>query len=311
MNHTLLCDIGGTHARFARLVETGSYDHFKKYKLNAFQSFQDIVNQYCTDMADFRFEQARFSVARTPMNGRIEYKRYAGDPDYVIDFNIVESQQGWNDVPYLNDLEAAAYGVQMLSPSQVQTVLNAEGETWNDHKIIISIGTGIGHAGVMDGYIMRTCGGHFLPVTVTDEHKALEQFIRGRKNANFALIMEDFLSGHGMQSIAEFVTGIHYNDVTNHDFLKILHTTPAITRLFFEMLGIYAQTVVSVTGSYGGVYLTGGMIDILMANHLTNWAAFAEFLRPPMVHGVIHRLKSTSVHYVLHDELPLLGLTGL
>lgn len=310
-SHTLLCDIGGTHARFARFVKKGVYDNFRKYKLDEFQSFEEIVSHYRREMQGYTFSYARFSTARTPFQGRIEYKRHAGDPDYIIDFNIVEAQQGWVDVPYLNDLEAAAYGVKVLRSNQIETVVTGNGEQWNDHKIVISVGTGVGHAGIMNGAIMRTTGGHFLPVTVTDDHRAVEAYIRERKDSNFALIMEDFVSWRGLQSIASHVTGKDCYDHDAWDFLVILNNHPDIPRLFFEFLGLYAQTITSVTGFYGGIYLTGGVIDLLIQHQLTNWQAFENYFRPAMVQGVIDRLQSTGVHYVLHDELPLLGLTGL
>jgi len=292
----LLCDIGGTHARFAKFEAKGEYSHFKKYCLNDFQSFEYIVEKY-HDETGLKFETARFSVARTPMNGRIEYQRHAGDPDYIIDFNVLEKQFGWSNVLYLNDLEAAAYGVNILDEKQTKVILKSKGDVWNNHKIIISVGTGVGHAGIFDDKIMRTCGGHWLPVTVTDEHRAIEQYVRNQKDADHALIMEDFVSGRGLRSINEYYGGTG-DDLTSNTI-----------RLFFEFLGLYAHTVVSVTGFYGGVYLTGGVIDHLVGHGLVNWEAFEKYLRPAMVSVVEQRLHSTPINYVLNDELPLLGLT--
>lgn len=291
-NNIFLCDIGGTHARFAKYETKGEYSHFKKYRLNDFTSFEDIVEKYHDD-TDLKFENVRFSVARTPINGRIEYQRHAGDPDYIIDFNIIEKQFGWKNIPYFNDLEAAAHGVNILDEKQTKVILKSKGDIWNHHKIIISVGTGVGHAGIFYDKIMRTCGGHWLPLTVTDEHRAIEQYIRNQKDADYALIMEDFISGRGLEVITDFCN--------NQD--------DAI-RLFFEFLGLYAHNVVSVTGFYGGVYLTGGVIDHLVSHNLVNWEAFEKYLRPAMVSVVEQRMNSTSVHYVLHDELPLLGLTS-
>ena len=60
---TLLCDMGGTHARFANLVSKGEYSDFKKYRLNEFDSFSAIIQKYMDDCG-LKFTHARFAVAR-------------------------------------------------------------------------------------------------------------------------------------------------------------------------------------------------------------------------------------------------------
>ena len=308
-NNTLLCDMGGTHARFARYESMGEYSHFKKYRLNDFNAFEDIVQKYHDDTG-LKFDTARFSVARTPMNGVIEYARSAGDPDYIIDFNVVEKQFGWADAVYLNDLEAAAHGANILKSDQIKTILESKGDIWNNHKIIISVGTGVGHAGIFDDKIMRTTGGHFLPITVTEDHRKIEKFIRRKKDADFSLIMEDFVSGHGLRSIAEYTSAFPNDDMSPQEFMQDLKNNPDAIRLFFEFLGLYAHNITSATGFYGGIYLTGGVIDSLIKHDLVNWNAFETYFRPAMVSVVQQRLNGTSMNYILHDELPLLGLTA-
>jgi glucokinase len=306
----LLCDIGGTHARFARYARKGAYLDFKKYRLNDFESFEDIVQKYHDD-SGLKYNEARFSTARTPMNGVIEYVRHAGDPSYVINFNNIEKQFGWDKALYLNDLEAAAYGVPCLTDDETQIVTPAEGEKWNDHKIVISVGTGVGHAGIMDGHIMRTNGGHWLPVTVTEEHRALEKFVRAQKDTSYALIMEDFVSGRGLKAITQFISGIENNNLSPNDFMAHLKEYPDAIRLFFEFLGLYVHQIVSVTGFYGGVYVTGGVIDHLVKNNIVDWRSFETYFRPKMVQIVDDALISTPIYYIKNDELPLLGLTAI
>ena len=308
MNNILLCDLGGTHARFAKFETVGTYSNFKKYRLNDFTAFDDIVQKYHDDTG-LHFQSARFSVARTPNNGRIEYQRHAGDPDYVIDFNVVESKFGWVNVLYLNDLEVAAHGLLVLSEKDIETVIKSKGQPWDDNKIIISVGTGIGHAGILNGQIMRTCGGHFLPVTVTENQRKIESFVRRKKDKDFSLIMEDFVSGRGLRMIAEYMMGISNDDVTPEEFMQDLKNHPDVVTLFFEFLGLYAHMVTNVSGMYGGVYLTGGVIDNLINHGLTDWDAFHTFFKSKMVSVVENRLNGCSINYILNDELPLLGLT--
>jgi len=306
----LLCDMGGTHARFAKFESNGQYSHFKKYRLNKFQSFDAIVTQYM-DNVGMAFGTARFAVARRPENGVIKYKRFAGDPDYEINFPALERQFGWSDCVYLNDLAAGAYGVRVLNESQLSTVIDATVSPITDNTILISVGTGVGHAGITDKEILQTAGGHYLPVSVTDEHRQLEAFVRSKKDENLCLIMEDFVSARGLRMIAEYVTGRPNNNDSNPQFFKDLANQPDVTRLFFEFLGMHTHNLVNVFGFYGGVYFAGGVIDYLIRHDLANWAAFSEYFKPSMVSSVNDRLNGCAVYYVTHDELPLLGLSTL
>ena len=129
---------------------------------------------------DMAFDTARFAVARTPDNGVIKYKRFAGDPDYEINFPAMEAQFGWLNCLYFNDLAAAAFGVKALNDGQTKCVINATLPSVTNNKIIISVGTGVGHAGITDTQILQTAGGHYLLLS-PDEHQALMRFIRQRK----------------------------------------------------------------------------------------------------------------------------------
>lgn len=304
----LLCDMGGTHARFARLIQNGEYADFQKYKLTEFESFESIIQRYMDDTG-LTFTQARFALARTPINGVINIKRFAGDPDFDIDFNRLQSTFQWQDVQFLNDLAAGAHGCTALNDSQVQKVVSDHGDKWNDNAIVISVGTGVGHAGIYGHHILETCGGHYLPVTVTDEHRAVEAYIRQHKDAELSLIMEDFVSARGLRMITEYIVQDETITVTDENLHDILKTHPDAIRLFFEFLGLHAHNLAIAFGFFGGICLAGGVIDHLVKHDLADWDAFESMLRPHMLETVNLRLRSIPVYYVLHDELPLLGLT--
>lgn len=307
-NNILLCDMGGTHARFAKFISEGEYSNFQKYRLNDFDSIEEIIQKYIY-ASGVEFNDARFAVARTPRDGVISYKRFAGDPDYIIDFNKIKKHFLWSNMNLLNDLEAGAYGTKCITDGQIETVIPSKGNKWNDNKILISVGTGVGHACITNNEILKTGGGHFLPVTVTKEHRDLEQFISNKKGGDAGIIMEDFVSGRGLRMMSEFISGKSNDELSPHEFMEDLKNYPQAVRLFFEFLGLHAHTLVCVTGFYGGVYLTGGVIDNLIKNGLVNWNAFEQYFAYEKMSGVLDRLQSVSINYVLHDELPLLGLT--
>ena len=305
----LLSDIGGTHVRFARYEGEGAYSRFKKYKLHDFDSFDQAVQRYMTETGQV-FTSARFSTAIIPVNGIASYTRYDGERDYPIDFNALEKKFDWKACSVLMDSTAAGYAMRSIHPEDADIILKGQGNDFrNGNKVLLAVGTGIFHALTTDTTVSCYTDGHYLPVTVTEEQRKVEAFIRAKKDKEFSLIMEDFVSARGLRSIAEYITGVPNEGMSYEEFAGHLRDYPDAIRLFFEFLGLYAHNVVSVTGFYGGVYLSGGVIDMLIRYGLTDWDAFVVFFRPPMLPIVNDRLASAGVYYVTHNELPLLGLT--
>lgn len=312
-DNILLCDIGGTHARFARLVKAGEYDNFRKYHLKSFDDFPHIISTYIKE-SELTFSSARFAAAKTPVNGIISYKRTSHDPDYEINFPVIREHFKWDNLLHLDDMQPALMGAIYLNnnkPDQLSTVIEAREAAWNANTILLSIGTGLGYAHAKDGEPFCTPGGHILPLTVTAEHREVEAFIRSHKDPSQSLIMEDFVSLGGLKMIDSFVNGKIDTDPSVENFMARLNETPNVSRLFFEFFGLYAHMVTCCTGFYGGMFLTGGVLDHLIKHDLADWDAFKTYFSPPMLPVVNARLNSVSVHYLTHDEMPLLGLTTI
>ncbi len=310
MSNILLCDMGGTHARFARYIKQGEYAGFKKYRLNDFSSFEDIVQTYINETQK-TYHLFYFATALMPVGPIIGYNKFKGEHAYKINMDALQSHFNWNKIIHKMDSEAGGLGLRALDKDRIKEILSNTTPPINDRKILISIGTGALHALVTDDFVSTFTDGHSLPTTVTEDQRKIETFIRNRKDKNLSLIMEDFVSGRGLRAIAECISGQSNTHLSPDDFMQDLKNNPETIRLFFEFLGLYAHNIVSVTGFYGGIYLTGGVIDNLIKHDLANWDAFETYFRPPMLPVVNDRLNSTSVNYVLHNELPLLGLTTL
>jgi len=307
----LLGDIGGTHVRFARFAGRGTYDHFKKYALDSADNFEELIRRY-QDETGLLFACALFSVARTAVDGVIAYKRFAGDPDYRIDFTSMKQCFRWKNITYGNDLVAAAHGATIIQDNMTRIVILATKNACNAHHILTSIGTGVGHAFIINnGDVLGTHGGHMLPVTVTDEQRDVENFIRARKDMSLSMIAEDFVSARGLRMITEYVSGVDNTALSPTAFINHVRDYPIAIRLFFEFVGLHLHNLINVTGFYGGVYITGGVIDHLIAHDLTDWESAAKYMRPPMVSVVNDSLNGVVIRYVTECELPLLGLTIL
>ena len=309
----LLCDIGGTHARFANYVTYGQYDHFKKYRLENYKTFEEILQQYINETG-IEFMSARFAAAKTPIDGIISYKRFEHDPNFEINFPQIKDHFNFTDLLHLDDMEPALKGAIYLdkyNKDLIDTVVKSSTSAWNNHKQLISIGTGLGYAHAYNDRAYCTPGGHVLALTVTEEQRKIEKYIRFNKASETALIMEDFVSLSGLRMIDSYVSGWMDNESTPEEFMQSLKSKPDVPRIFFEFLGLYAHMVTCSTAFYGGIFLTGGVLDHLVRADLARWDAFEQYFRPSMLPVINQRLSSCPVKYVLHEELPLLGLTNL
>ena len=82
-------------------------------------------------------------------------------------------------------------------------------------------------------------------------------------------------------------------------------------RLFWEFLGLYCNMLVSACGAYGGIYLTGGVIDEMSAEGKTDARSCARYFYRPMVPVVVESLTATPVYLCKEPNMPIRGLAAL
>ena len=202
------------------------------------------------------------------------------------------------EVVVVNDLEAAAHGIPKLKPSQIKSIISPENDNThfvNPPKVIVGIGTGIGHAFLfeksgVESFVQRSHGGHMPITAITHEQKDILKKMTDIKPKERDLIVEDIVSGSGLKNLKNLVGG----DVA--------------LRLFAEFLGIYCNILVSVSGAYGGVYLTGGVMNELMGRSQFDEDSFRKYFLRPMVRVVNESLGSTPVNYTREENMPIMGL---
>ena len=77
------------------------------------------------------------------------------------------------------------------------------------------------------------------------------------------------------------------------------------------LCALAAGLLVSACGAYGGVYLTGGVIDEMTAEGKTDPRAFARYFYRPMVPVVVESLTATPVYLCKEANMPIRGLAAL
>ena len=284
----VLADLGGTNLRLARAENLSAISTFL---ISDYLSFESVLDQFAPDASVLYL-----ASAVCPLDDIIEDTRRTEIQRWRIDLMALHGRM---KVIVLNDLEAAAYGLPCVDLGVLPLLLAPSITTPPDFsgssKILIGIGTGIGHAIVFekpDGTTMvqQTAGGWIVPFSVTSEQHAVIDAMRDRVSIERDLVMEDFASGRGLWTMREMM-----------EEKKAL-------RLFWEFLGLYCNTLATTTGSYGGLCLSGGIIDDMVENDEFDQETFREFFIRPSAPSVVKRISSTPVWYCHNTNLPILGL---
>lgn len=281
----VLADLGGTNLRLSK--DGGKT--IQKFAIADYKSLDDVLGEFVPDISALYL-----ASAITPLDNIIEDKRFSDDSHWRIDLAALGCK-----VSVLNDLEAAAYGLSILPADQTKVLLKAtapQRQFVSPPKLLIGIGTGIGHAFLFERegqkpFVQRTHGGHVPAFAVTKEQRAIIDRLIAKHSLDRDFIMENVIGGKGLWTLID-------------DIGK-----DAATSFFWEFLGLYTNMVVSLTGSYGGVYLCGGVMDDMVQQAAIDEEGFAEFFRRPMVASVTESLAATPVSYCADINLPILGLS--
>jgi len=289
----VLADLGGTHLRLARAADPRK-SH--KYKIADYPAIDTVLKDFAPDISALYL-----AAAIHPRGGIIEDKRFGDKSHWTIDLSKLQDALSLQKLLVLNDLEAAAHALPDLMGDDLTTIVPAaEEQVHFDHppKLLVGIGTGIGHAFLFEKaghvpFVQRTHGGHVPAMAVSDEQKSLVARLASSSTHGRDLIVEDIVSGSGYANLLTLTSEDH------------------ALRLFWEFLGVYCNALVSLCGAYGGVYLTGGVVDEMMAANKIDAASFARFFNRPMVPVVVESLSSTPVYYCREPNMPIVGLAKL
>ena len=307
----ILCDIGGTFARFA-LWDDGAPKNIKKVKACDFESFTMALAQYCVQEGVRSAGTLRIATAAYNDNG---LWRFINDNAWIIDPKALEAE-GWNIEIILNDFEATTWGLLNLAEHDYQ-ILKAEKGASNT-KCLIGPGTGLGLGFLVTGgaqpFVQKTHGGH-MPVAVANEEEfKIMQHIQSRKTSEAVPIYEDFISGRGLYNIYSAVCALNEQEPATQSVEGLFkhQDTLAVQKtleLFHQFFGRFAANAVITANAYGGLYLTGGVLERLVAANLFDFEIFKSAFLIKSASSVAQALDTTPI-ILLKDPYPALkGLT--
>ncbi len=223
-NSTLIAELGGTNARLGVTVNGTILTESKQYLLSDFTSVEALFDKY--------FEEINQVVSKAIMM-------------------------------VLNDLELQAYAIEGLSNDEIIKIGQVKEEK-KGSKVLISPGTGLGLAGVVDTKVIFTEGGHLnIPPDSLELEGLLKKFSedKGRPPT-----FEDLLSGKGINFIFQSLDGSSGTQYSNEEILANKDNPVCIKarKLVLYLLAIYCKYIALIWGATSGVFLSGSIANTLL-----------------------------------------------
>jgi glucokinase len=298
----LVGDIGGTKVHLA-IYDGDRCVKEEKFKSRHFHGLSEILQKFL----DRKIDAACFAIAG-PIK---EQTCKITNLNWTIDASELKKHHSIREVHLLNDLEAAARGVQMLKSKELVT-LN-EGKKQKGNRAVIAAGTGLGIGGLFwDGnyhHAFGTEAGHvdFAPKDL--QERELWDYLH-KKYGHVS--MERVVSGPGLEHLYWFL--VEKNKIANvlegEEIPKLIVERGDLSPICEEALNWFASLYASAAGNVAlqymavnGLYIGGGI-----APKILKYLQRKEFMLAFSNKGRFQELLlDIPVHVVLNENLPLLG----
>jgi glucokinase len=309
-------DVGGTNMRLALFEEEGGRLVEKRrarFATRDFPTLHDALDGFLA--GERRLEAAAFGVAGPVRHGRAEGTNVA----FSIDAEEIRADLGAPAV-VLNDLEANAWGLAELGPSDFE-VLNRGEDDPAGNGALISAGTGLGEAILFRsgaGFVpMPSEGGHSSFAPRNDEEIELLKTLRLRHGH---VSWERVVSGPGLATLYRFervLSGLAEPEwltraiAASGDAAPVVsksaldETDPVCQRTMHRFVSLYgaeAGNLALKALATGGLYVGGGIAPKILP--LMREGFFTAFAAKGRFGSILARI---PIRVILNDSCAILG----
>ena len=315
-------DIGGTKTILAVFsVKAGEFTLLRSQRFASanYKNFIDILEEFILEEEKGAVRHFCLGVAGPVFSNKVNLTNL----DYTIDADEIAAHFGLEDVTLINDLEATAYGLSLLSKENIIPIIQPDEKPYGN-MAIIAPGTGLGEAGMyFDGeeyHVFPTEGGHcdFAPRTALD--MAMYNYLQNK----FGVVsVERVLSGPGIISIHEFLVedmerpvSENYREEFNaasEKYKPAFISSAAVEKkeavcieameIFVRHLARESANLVLKMKATGGLFIGGGIppkiIDLLSGGLFRT-----SFLDAGVM---VHLIEKVPVYIIQNEQTALLG----
>ena len=303
----------------------------RRYAIVDFDNMNEVISAFMSEWEEVRPARAKLTAGGIGVAGPAQNnKAKMTHRPWTIDGDAIARRFGLQQVRVVNDLAAAAKGVDFLTPREMLTV-QAGKPVADAQRVVMGVGTGLGIAYLVprenrgqaplsgargtsanSGYdVVPGEGGHtgFSPASMEQLELWRALFaVHGRVEA------EHVVSGRGLSNVYEFMRRQGDAPVGAPEVLEPAqivdgavgrgdHTCQATLDLFVECMGNIAGDHALACLARGGVFITGGVAAKIapliksprFLSAFTAKAAFSDFMM------------RVPVRVALSEEVPVWG----
>jgi glucokinase len=309
-------DLGGTKTLlglFDRGAPRPVVRATRSYETTAYASFTEILDAFRHDMGhSAHIDAAAFGVAGPVMHERAQLT----NARWAVTVQEVGACLGTSRVRLLNDLEALAHAVELLTPDEM-TVLQEGVPDLTGAAAVIAAGTGLGQAQLsrVDGRLVPAPSeaGHADFAARTDREMELVRMLRERFGR---AEVEQVLSGPGLLNLHRFMH--RGGECPLVDDLDSADAPAAVSRAGLagrcqgcaEALRMFVSAYGAETGNLAlrslalsGVYVGGGIAPKILPA-ITGGVFMEAFLAKAPMTDLLARI---PVRVILNSEAGLVG----
>lgn len=267
-NPLLIAELGATKARLAITLDNLSFFKQASYDIKQFNTVEAIFKNYLNKL-NISVKRAIIGVAAPVAGDEVAFVN--------LDLNFSQSKLKENifqdSLLVLNDLELQAYGIESLDKEKI-FIIGDQKKSLSQSKVLVSPGTGLGLAAIVDGIVVPSEAGHLnIPKNLPKFSSLVEKFQTENKRMS---TFEDFLSGKGINYIYRYLSKSKFKPYSNEDILSKTEDPDCneTKYLMLYLLAVYLRYMALFWGATGGVYLSGSIVNSLLLD--TNFKQFRD-----------------------------------
>jgi glucokinase len=305
----LIGDIGGSNTRFALIEEGLTWNHFKTYRNEEFNSFEEIIETYLNDVK-LTVSSAAFAAAGPVRHGSLTLTNRG----WSISSEGLQQLFNFQHCSFVNDFSAIALGIKALREHDVIQVGGEKPDPFAPVGII-GPGTGLGVGGLVPGkdggQVMVTEGGH---VTLAARSDRAAEIIACLRKKFGHVSAERAISGQGIENLYWAISELAGTknptlkaaDIGKAAMEGIDPIAKEAMEWFFTMLGSEAGDLALTYGAFGGVYIAGGIVRRYQESFLKSGFREAFEAKGRMSDYV----KKIPVYLIVREHVELVGLAA-
>ena len=260
---TLLADLGATNARFAISADGKTYRDSLELRISEYDSIESLCQGYLKLIDLKGLKRAVIGVAAPVITDSVSFVNI----DLEFSQSELQSSLFSEGLRVVNDLALQAHAVNFLKDDELE-VIGVRLPYLEGPRILVSPGTGLGVAGIIQEEVVSTEAGHLnIPAKIKKEglDRIIDVF---RRKTGRMPTFEDFLSGKGLNFFYYVLSGQEECQFSNEEILLNYNTDSICLEVKDSMNYLYAAYLRYITlawGALGGVYLAGSITNSLLS----------------------------------------------